>query len=382
MESLLKTIIRYRTQIITGVVVSILVTIALIPLRGILEEVDQFNRSFLILQLVTLIVLVFFTFYIKKLYYRRIDTQDDLLYDIFGYTWQNSQYFKRKRHFTSEKDLLGKITVDHALINILGKIRKEKHNSHKIINIIIDSGTTLTPIFKYLPDSDLPKLHDKTQIHTNNISGIEELFRVDPSRWKFKETDFFLIDGNPLGRYRATTYDEIPHPYLAKLWSLQEEKKTINLSIITGNWIMASNGLKELSICAKGRGHPEFKRELIEKSDYLLVVAPLGKILRINNIETLNDITPEKEKDYESISIPLSKKDQTTLLTTFRSMNSKSVLKDHSQNLQTLMEKGDTFNYHFFEQMPAFEPRNESEVPHDYLLGKNFRKAYGYNMKK
>ena len=390
--SLKGSFLRYRGPFLVSAFASILtaVVISLFPIS--LQVGEKTALSFLSLQLVTLTVLILILFYVRHLFNRQADAASSVFYDFFGYSWQRNQYFRRKQHFVLEKATLCHTLVESVLPKLLASIKEMEEEPVDGIEIIIDSGTTLSPAFRFLPSAALGRQFEvPIRIHTNNIAGAEELSRVESRNWTFHETDFVLIDGNPLGRYRATTYETRPHPYLEKLWRASKQAGRVTVGVVTGNWILGGNQLTRLTICAKGRGHLEFKEEVVENVDYLVVVAPLGKILRLGDAASLNALLPKDEGSYKPIVIPPEKKEQTYLLTTLRGKSRTSPLADHSSNLRYKMrrelERGKvTENFKFSEDILDFNPpgrRDEVErieVPHRYLRGRNFQIAYGYAM--
>lgn len=393
--SLVSFFFRFRGEFLVSVSAGIFLTF-LFFILGSLDEIfggrSKFEGSLFILQVTIMVLLFYLAFNTRRLFNKQIDTASNLFYDFFGYSWQANQYFKRKQHFVLEKDTLCHILVENVLPNLLDSVLKNTDRPIRAINIIIDSGTTLSPAFRYLPAAEFARNRQvPVKIHTNNIAGTEEMHRVDPRHWTFDETDFFLIDGNPLGRYRATTYENPPHPYLGKLWQAGKNGGTVNIGVVTGNWILGGSQLTKLTLCAKGRGHPEFKEEVVDNCDFLIVVAPLAKILKLDRVANLNELLPREDGSYQPIVIPREKKMRTILLTTLRGVGSQSPLAMHAENLRDKLEaemkRGDvTENFCFCERTIDFNPpgsRHEVarlETPHGYLLGKNFRVAYGYDM--
>ncbi len=382
----------FMINLAAGFVVAL--TIYALSMIGALRaEGDLLQKLTIFLLLFVIILLGAISITIRRRFNIGEEAINQILYDTFGYTWQNNQFFIRKTHFTAEKDTLGKVLIDEVLPKLLAKIAES--SSPSAINVIIDSGTTLSPLFKYLPDCDIKtKIEVDVAFHTNNLAGIDELYCVDSARWRFKETDFFLIDGHPLGRYRATTYEERPHPYLSKLWKESRDNSIVTVGVLTANWILGGSGLNRIALCAKGTGHPEFKQEVVDNCDYLVVVAPLGKILRLASVNALNNLVPEKEGFYRTIEIPEAKRSATYLLSTFRSASGRRIdpyilspLVDHSANLLQVSNapEGSTEasqNFLFWQPMPTFNPPGRPhevakvEVPHEYLRGKSFQKAY------
>jgi hypothetical protein len=261
-----------------------------------------------------------------------------VIYDL-GLPWSETQYSRRSKHFVEEKELLADCLVDHILPDLLEKIRQEA--AHPQVQIILDSGTTITPMFEKLArkgislPTNAPSL--KIEFFTNNLAGIEELQKLDHlSHKKLSEEDFTLIGGTPLGRYRATTgkYAEEALGAILSNSNQRDNGTRVKVGIVTANWLLVGHGHDSISLCARGRGHPEFKKLVIDKCDYLIIVAPLGKVLALDDERRLNDLLPREsdiqtgeKREYDLIPIEQSRKSKTFLLTSQRPIGSISPLK-------------------------------------------------------
>lgn len=305
-------------------------------------------------------------------YRTRLETVDQILLDFFGVSWHENQYFTRLRHFVKEKQLLGRVVVLQVLPDVIDKICRENPNL-KQINIILDSGTTITPMFPLLVRNGVKRRNEiPLNLFTNNLAGIDEIHRMDRSeQTALTERDFNLIGGRPLNKYRATT-GKLTLTALSEIWPSQKDVigETINIGVITANWIIAGISLDRLQICARGEGHFEFKKSIIENCQHLIVVVPLGKILRLHRLEALNERITDK---YESYTLPEDKRNQTLLVTTFRPVNSVSPLLSISNDLQLLIQEDATKNYIFYDKTEVFEPSPDKseaeriEMPHSYM---------------
>jgi len=352
-----------------------------------------FEKNVIIILTIIMISLAIITSTLLVFFKRRLKT-DDLLSDIYGTTWRNSQYYQRKNHYTEEKNFLSMKLVNEQLSNTLHKFyedyQKNNGNSDNI-NLIIDSGTTLVPIFEYLPKLKMQKTYrDKLKVFTNNIAGIEELHRSFKDDSEYNESNYYLIGGNPLHKYMATTiagFDATKK----NLTSLLDPYQGVKIGIVTSNWIIGGAQLTGLTLCAKGRGHYEFKKALVELCEYIIVVAPLGKILKLENVEELNKIVGD---DYETI--PLTKvagnenisttkdRNKVFLFTTFRDRSTSSPLNDHSINLANASHMP-ALKFTFLDPIPKFCPNGSAkevhfkEIPHEYMHNENFQTTYGYH---
>lgn len=304
--------------------------------------------------------------------------------------YHKSLYKQRLNHFTEEKRLLADVLVRRVLPKLLNQIRKENPSLAKL-NIILDSGTTITPVFRYLMGYGLPKNSNgiggiKTTIYTNNLAGIREVYNVDPDSAQLSERDFNLIGGQPLSTYRACTGPSTIE-FLKLLWTDQEKSKEKNVSIgiLTANWFIGGADLRNLSLCAKGEGHFEYKESILDNCRYVVFVSPLGKILRFESVEKLNALLKKHgQGGYQSrVIFQKDSNKKIFLLTSFRPDSSLSPLVNLSIQLNSACQLPELTNYISCEDCPIFDPPGvkfdvvTTEVPHHYIRA-NFSSAYGY----
>ncbi len=314
----------------------------------------------------------------------RLDQADKILLDYFGFSWRKNQYFSRLQHFTDEKQELASCLVEGELPDLLDKILI-RHNKVAGLNIILDSGTTITPIFPLLAKQGIAtKRSIELRFYTNNLSGIDELHKLDvPKDCPISESSFNLIGGQPLNMYRATT-GTVTQKFLQELWAGRAEnaEAVLTVSVITANWVLAGRHLDEISICAKGRGHFAFKKDLIDHSDYIIVMAPLGKILRVDETDSLDEAS---QGPYKAYPFPKEKRNRFILMTSFRPRVSQSPLARHSEALMRTRDSGDSQNYLFSEHCPIFDPSSRrieaivTDLPHGYVRD-NFEDFFGFKL--
>ncbi|MCP4113875.1 MAG: hypothetical protein GY737_00440 [Desulfobacteraceae bacterium] len=266
--------------------------------------------------------------------------------------FQNNQYLERKRHFAEEKEKLAEVLVKETLPQLFKTIHEESTKVKKII-LVLDSGTTITPIFKHLMCTGV-ECTEKTfeyAIYKNNLAGIDEIHQIRPEFCQIKERDFNIIGGLPLNTYRATT-GRATQNFLETIWENEKNETVVTIGIITANWFLAGMGLKNLSICAKGVGHFKFKKNVIDNSDYVILISPLGKILPQEDENVLNKIVPKHlDEKYESYLIPKSKRNKSYLLTSYRPKNTLSPLANISLSLSALKKNKNKGH-------PSYDPRS------------------------
>lgn len=297
---------------------------------------------------------------------------------------QKTQYRNREKEFTFEKKILADILVEKTLPKIIQKICKE-NPSVKQLNIILDSGTTITPIFRHLIALGIPKIQDNLKItfYTNNLAGIEELQRADPRLRKLNEYDFILIGGTPLSKYNATI-GEATENFLRTIWDEQRlsSGKILTLTITTASWFMGGIDLKNIEICVRGDFHYQNKNDLINNSNYVILITPLARLTRLNDINRLNDLIPDHGENPYSI-LPIDHRRKIHLLTSFRSQSSLSPLVNLSLQLSSLKTQNETDNYVFCDDCPTYDPDGDkwqvilTDLPFQYIRDK-FLDVYHY----
>lgn len=270
---------------------------------------------------------------------QRIDIQsavnrfkEIVIYELGGH-WRETQYSYRNKHFIEEKLFLSRILVEELLPYII-----KEEGEHHLVRIFIDSGTTLYPAFKLLLDKGLvpddENLRPKIHFYTNSLSGIESIqSHISNGSTKFSEEDFTFLGGTPLARYRATT-GSITEASLKEIFEGQESgddtdgttpNTCLDIAILASNWILCGNLCNSIQLCARGRGHLDFKKLLHQKCKRAIIVAPLGKILCIDSVNELNDrlkkevhLSAEDRQEYGTYFMPEKNKETTLLLTTQR----------------------------------------------------------------
>lgn len=351
------------------------------------EEILKKANIGLLVAVIILLIGIIVT--LKSHFNRRLRTEN-LLDEIFGSAWRNTQFYQRKGHYSEEKHELSKILVKNVLPDIIEKITSgkitfgetegESSQNYNRFNFIIDSGSTIAPAFKYLPYLKIPGEENKVMFYTNNIAGVGELHKANIGNPIFNETNFYLLGGNPLSKYMATT-EATEKATETNFNQIKKDKQTINISIMTSNWIMVGDDFEKLVLCAKGRGHTHFKKILLKNSDLIIIVSPLGKLLKISDVRQLNDIVGE---DYDDIKIENITQDKVYLLTTFRKSKSISPLRQYSEKF-TKRLKGkfhkNKRNYLLHKNSNEFEYHGteaeviSKELPHSYMV-KGFDEVY------
>ena len=388
---------RHKEEFILGFIL----TVISVGIQPIIDHQGFTSKDKLFVMLGIAIIFLFLLnlFNIRNLFNKRFKEMNRRIFDEFCLFATEDKFFKRLNHWSVEKKKTAKFFARKVLPGIINKIFDD-HKELLKLNIILDSGTTITPIFKYMIDYDyLYKTHkDKLKIYTNNLSGISEIYKHELLEDSlFSDYDFNLLGGQPLNKYRATTGKETEDSLKVikknqdennglipgeKRIIAKPEYKEFTIGIVTANWFHITRDYSTISLYASGRGHYTFKKELIDNiCDLVILISPLGKLLPLEDINELNELS---SSEYNPIHIPFENKDRTLLLTTCRPHQSISPLEIHSRNLED-KENSNTKNYVKWEKLIPYKPSGkESEVesielPHGYIRKKS---EHVYNYKK
>ncbi|MCX6232927.1 MAG: hypothetical protein NTZ33_15465 [Bacteroidetes bacterium] len=268
---------------------------------------------------------------------------------------------ERLSHFEIEKKFIAEKFVP-LLLN-----RCQNHiNNGKEVCLLIDSGTTLFDFFEVLSEGIVSCSYkkqtwiDKLYISTNNLPGIEiamEKGRVNPQD-RFSPLAFkcHFLPGEPLAIYGAVTgnvtIDSLKNLKrdFKYIFDLQKEiKDPVFIGITVGNWIRIRRSQHFCPVpMARGKGHLAFKQEIVNCSDEVFVISPLGKVFKnvgndeINEQLGLNSCFnyPDEER-YDDLDIKddneLTNPKKIKLVSTSRSEQD-YLLHGHSESLKTLLK--------------------------------------------
>jgi hypothetical protein len=322
---------------------------------------------------------------IVALQYQRVAHIQRVIHTYLPVSLYDNEYTRRLSHYRREKQVLGGTTVCDVFPELFAEASAASWASSHI-NIVIDSGTTMTALFPELLELDWRSLpHSFTyEIHTNNLAGVEELnlisgARGSPFLFPDHQVTLDLIGGHPYKMYRATL-GEPTQRYIDGLAAARAEQRGAGrvdpiIAVVTGNWILGGEDLTDISLCARGKAHVDFKRSVVELADYVVVVAPLGKITSLREVEDLNRIAKDSDHPndpYEVIQLPTDKR-RALLVTTYRSEGSSSPLAMTAKRLQEIQALHLSHNYEAFEGNPPWDPPGdpqqvlEVDLPHRYM---------------
>ena len=258
--------------------------------------------------------------------------------------YSNSLFGDRFNHFIEEKQILAEKFIPD-LLN-----RCEYLCMNNKVFLIIDSGTTLYFIMKSIGSKSIldvehkPGWLENLTIVTNNLPGVQVLMedgRSNPyNRYSDLSIKCKLLPGKPVPVFSAVLGEETE----VALKSLKSENEdSIFIGLVTGNWIFIDrNGCP--TPLARGDRHKEFKNTIIEVSNEIYIISPLGKVFK--NVE-LFDINKGlgSEKDakylektlYEAVTIPEDKVNVVKLISTSRTVG--RVLSSHFISIAAILGK-------------------------------------------
>lgn len=204
---------------------------------------------------------------------------------------------ERMTHYLEEKECLSSQFLPWLLRRIECYLGQGKH-----VTLVVDSGTTLYHILKSLPArlTDLVRTggeaHWKNlQVVTNNLSGVEAFMRAsalgplekDARKLISDVVPCFSLPGEILPVYEAVTGPHTNHG-LRKAHKLAP-KDSVFIGLLTGNWVLMNDSGVPTPL-ARGKGHRQFKEELLAQCDEAYVLAPLGKMIIDKSPDKLNEI--------------------------------------------------------------------------------------------
>ncbi len=306
----------------------------------------------------------------------------------------------RLQHFAGEK----KYICEQFLPILLRRCRYHVNNGRQVI-ILIDSGTTMYYLFNKLGDETV-KYHQNNDdfiknicVVTNNLPGVGALIetgRINPkNRYSPLAIRCELLPGTPLPVYSAVLGKRTEQA----INQLKSERgtDTVVIGLVTGNWIRLRRSAPACPVpLARGDGHLEFKQVVIDSSDEVYIVSPLGKIFvgisrdEVNNALRFSDKCADPEMlSYSEVNIDEDKAKRTKLITTHRKPG--RLLHDLSSRIDFLLDVRDTgYDYLLdgkYEEIPHIVfPYDELpdtsyeqmliEFPHSHTRRKDFMQTY------
>jgi DeoR/GlpR family transcriptional regulator of sugar metabolism len=196
-----------------------------------------------------------------------------------------SLFDRRRSHFTPEKEKLAEKIVE----DVRTQIDKEAGGDEQLtIILILDAGSTVFPIFRQLcvhPAFQFNRANARRlKIITNNLPGVSQLIKYgrigDPIRARTLFECRILV-GFAHSQYEASlssqTSNDLQNAVEEFRQEIQEsgaDNKIKVVSVTTGNYVSTTHG-----ILARDPNHVMTKGAMLDVSDDVYVLAPLGKLL-------------------------------------------------------------------------------------------------------
>lgn len=284
---------------------------------------------------------------------------------------------ERLGHFHEEKEFI----ADKFVPLLLNRC-KSLIESNITVYLLIDSGTTLYPICKKLGQETVEcfakneKWINKLIIVTNNLPGVEAFMQFgrtnSESRYSKLAIECKLLPGVPLPIYSAVTGVETNKAVEYLRREAKKNEEFMFISLVTGNWIqLPKKKTNHPMPLARGTGHCEFKETLINNSDEVYVVSPLGKIFFRHPLDEINKALGFTEDDedlakrkYHNVKINDDIVSSIKLVTTSRTDG--RVLSKHSTKVQAVFGiDGETKT----DDLKIFQNSKSMErIPHLFFL--------------
>ncbi len=267
----------------------------------------------------------------------------------------NSVFSTRLEHYAEEKEYL----AEQFVPLLLERCKVQIEHARKVF-LVIDSGTTLLPVFEHLGrqtamHKDETWLTNLT-IVTNSLSGVMELMnygRINPGdEYSNLAVTTQLLPGAPIPIYEAVTGDETN----SALSALREHAEgAYFIGLLSGNWIRFR---RKEPVCpvplARGKGHQPYKQCMVANSDEIYVIAPLGKIFFDVPPDAIND-TPGlgdwNHNPYKEVEIYDDKPSVVKIVSTYREKTG-SLLHVHGEMAKERLRADLAFSPAEIKQLP------------------------------
>lgn len=262
--------------------------------------------------------------------------------------FDNTIFGERSNHFKDEKS---KLARELAPLLLRRLERRRSHEKIGRINLFIDSGTTLLPIFSELAGllkvDEFDELSKVLRIVSNNLPGVTSFLRYGRENERDSDSPLVvpvhLLPGSVLPQYAAVTGPETVEALQGMLRADRAEiAPQLTVALLTGNWVRIR---KTEPLCpvplARGEGHLALKQTALEHSDEVLVVAPLGKTIINQSLDDFNNLlaysrdpgVSGSDRAYAELNISKQKGAVVKLVTTRRAGDS-MILKDHGTSMK------------------------------------------------
>lgn len=252
---------------------------------------------------------------------------------------------ERLSHFKIEKEFI----IEHFGPFLLNKCKIITQAETKIF-LIIDSGTSTYPFFEYIAKEAVrgrlnnEEWVERVTVVTNNLPGVESLMehgRISHSRYSPLAINCCLIPGVPLPIYSALT--GLSSELALEDLKVKNTTGTTFITVMSGNWIRLRRTTPVCPIpLARGDGHLRIKQKMIDISDVIYVLCPLGKVFIRKSHEEVNDALAYSDNNEDPDMQPYGELNITSDKAQFVKMVSTSrmerrVLSNHSTAVKAIL---------------------------------------------
>ena len=229
---------------------------------------------------------------------------------------QNTVFGMRYGHFFHEKNVLAEKFVEI--------LEKQFLDQGKKVRLLMDAGTTIYPVFQQLAErKDDPKWTENVKIITNNIPGVLVLLRDARAGGGQLHApllfDISVVGGQPSADYWALLSND-PGTQIDKFIDADTTSaEVVTIGLTTGNY-GRSDGM---TLFVRGSQHMGFKKALVDRSQIVYSLMPLGKLLpkpakEVNQHLIQEEVSEDPESRYKELRIDLATSRSLTTLTTGR----------------------------------------------------------------
>jgi len=284
---------------------------------------------------------------------------------------EQSLFGTRYHHFFDEKEAIARLFVT----DLESRVQNAYSNGERIV-LILDSGTTIFPIFKLLmAKKNDPAWTNTIEIFTNNLPGIFVALRDGRTKEGIRRARLafrvHVVRGDPNPDYWALLSKDSPNA----ISDLSEGP--IIIGVTTGNYAQDDGQV----LFVRDPEHRAFKEALIRRAQVIYSLLPLGKMVPIGAAELNEKLLPSElrsvdECQYRGLALPIDGAKEVVIVTTARRQGDKMyrhhVLVQHNlEKLQADMSSRvrlltvDTHDFNVGSLSAGSEDREEQlEMPH------------------
>ena len=237
-----------------------------------------------------------------------------------------SLFGQRYRHFFDEKR-----AIAEAFMEDLDRLVDDSHRTQRRIRLVLDSGTTVFPIFRMLmARKNETKWTDRIEIITNNIPGVfvtlEEGRRTQEDSYSGLAYRVRVVGGEP-----APAFWALLPPYDSEKGTTAPEVTRIMagadgcglpstvVAVTTGSYVHADGR----ALFVRNRQHYGFKQAMIKCANVIYCLCPLGKMVprtarEMNEALVTEDLRRDPDHLYSELQTKVNGEQKYIVVTTQR----------------------------------------------------------------